>query len=271
MSLPFNFAFVQDIVLLLVSGVACLYCLLLNRRLKGLSSLKSGVGASIVSLTNAIKETHQAAKQAQSSTVESIETLNALLSKADQASAKVEAETLALQRVLVRAEKLKSELTPHVETKLPHAIGKAQNTASSLLKIVADIEKYRRLTAFKAAADLSSFFDEDDNAENENESPVKPDSHLSVVASTSPAQDDVSPLDETLSEILSPEGQAAVINANDSDDILTTIEPVETSKVESLNKDPIDELFDNIDALVQKKGVSDKKVGFLQARKYFKS
>ena len=49
--IPIDLALVKDVILLLVSGVACIYCVMLNQRLKGLSSLKKGVGASIVSLT----------------------------------------------------------------------------------------------------------------------------------------------------------------------------------------------------------------------------
>jgi len=57
--------YVPDAILILISGSACLYCGLLNRKLKNLNNLKSGVGASIVSLTEAIEQTHQAAQQAE--------------------------------------------------------------------------------------------------------------------------------------------------------------------------------------------------------------
>jgi hypothetical protein len=273
MSFPLNFALVQDLVLLLASGVACLYCLLLNRKLKGLNSLKTGVGASIVSLTNAIKDTHQAAKMAQTSTVESIETLNALLTRAEEASTKVEADTVALERVIRKATDLHSKLTPELETKLPHAIGKAQNTASSLLKVVADIEKYRRLAAFKAAADLSTFFETEQDGTTSELLPQL-ESHLSVVATKPDADATEKPILETIETL------NTLIDSAASAEMSAHIETVQTldtelkeTSIESgdTHKDPIDALFDNIDALVQKKGVQDNRMGFLQSRKYSKS
>lgn len=142
MSIPLDLALLKDVILLLISGIACLYCVLLNRRLKGLNDLKSGVGASIVSLTKAIKETHNAAKAAQSSTVESIDVLKDLLDKSNEASLRMEAETIALQRNVKRAIAVNAGLQVKVQTDLPEAIEKAQTTASNLLKVVADIEKY---------------------------------------------------------------------------------------------------------------------------------
>ena len=142
MSIPLDLALLKDVILLLISGIACLYCVLLNRRLKGLNDLKSGVGASIVSLTQAIKDTHKAAKAAQSSTVESTETLKDLLEQSTEASLRMEAETIALQRNVKRAIAVNAGLQVKVQTDLPDAIQRAQTTASNLLKVVADIEKY---------------------------------------------------------------------------------------------------------------------------------
>lgn len=151
MSIPLDLALLKDVILLLISGIACLYCVLLNRRLKGLNDLKSGVGASIVSLTKAIKETHKAAKAAQSSTVESIDVLKDLLDKSNEASLRMEAETIALQRNVKRAIAVNAGLQVKVQTDLPEAIEKAQTTASNLLKVVADIEKYHASEAEEAS------------------------------------------------------------------------------------------------------------------------
>lgn len=243
MSLPIDFALVQDVVLLLISGLACLYCALLNRRLKGLSSLKTGVGASIVSLTNAIKETHQAAKSTQETTVESIETLKDLLAQASAASAKLEAETITLQRKIHKATQIETELDEKIEATLPQTIKKAQNTASNLLKVVTDIEKYR----VSVASDVKQTFKEQSiatsiDAETQIETAdgsEKAIPHLTVVeAETPPSTSE----DEEL-EIPEPKGES---------------------------KDPIDELFDDIDTLVKRKGVR-KRLGFLKSREYYKS
>lgn len=248
MSLPVDFALVQDIVILLISGLACLYCALLNRRLKGLSNLKTGVGASIVSLTNAIKETHQAAKSTQATTVESIETLKDLLAQASAASAKLEAETITLQRKIHTATSLETQLDEKIEGTLPQTIKKAQNTASNLLKVVTDIEKYR----VSVASDVSQTIKEnsDENARpSEALTQAKPSvektiPHLTVVETEEPTKFT---------------GQAEI----------EIPEPQETSSNET-GKDPIDELFDDIDTLVKRKGVR-KRLGFLKSREYYKS
>jgi len=45
-----------DIAILLVSGAACLYCFVLNRRLKALQDTKNGLGATIMALTKSIAD-----------------------------------------------------------------------------------------------------------------------------------------------------------------------------------------------------------------------
>lgn len=141
--LPFDMGLVQDIILLFVSGLACLYCVQLNRRLKGLNNLKSGVGASIVSLTEAIHTTHNAAQKAQASTEDSVKMLRELISKAETLSTQLEAVTIDAERRLKSARSLDAALEEKVTTTLPNCVMKAQNTASSLLKVVSDIERYK--------------------------------------------------------------------------------------------------------------------------------
>jgi hypothetical protein len=247
MSLPIDFALVQDVVLLLISGLACLYCALLNRRLKGLSSLKTGVGASIVSLTNAIKETHQAAKSTQATTVESIETLKDLLAQASAASAKLEAETITLQRKIHEATQLETQLDEKIEGTLPQTIQKAQNTASNLLKVVTDIEKYR----VSVASDVSQTIKEQSTQERTKvEADVEAESELE-----SPAEKSIPHLTVVESE---PTQQS------------TESDELEIPEPQGNTKDPIDELFDDIDTLVKRKGVR-KRLGFLKSREYYKS
>lgn len=239
MSLPIDFAMVQDVVLLLISGLACLYCALLNRRLKGLSSLKTGVGASIISLTNAIKETHQAAKSTQATTVDSIETLKDLLAQASAVSAKLEAETITLQRKIHTATKLEVQLDEKIESTLPQNIKKAQNTASNLLKVVTDIEKYRA----SMTSTVSNTY-EKTPAIAETPSPVQL-------------------VDEDNTKQVPP--HLTVVETKTSNGVIEN-----DITIPEVEKDPIDELFDDIDTLVKRKGVR-KRLGFLKSREYYKS
>lgn len=136
--------YIPDMVLIFISGMACLYCALLSRRLKNLNNLKSGVGASILSLTKAIEDTHKAAREAQTSTVQTVETLRHLLEKSESAAPKIEALILELEQASDQAKTRRHELDGIVNTKISPAIDKAQLTASELLKIVSNIDQYKK-------------------------------------------------------------------------------------------------------------------------------
>lgn len=86
-----------DIALIFISGFAVFYCWLLSRRLKNLQNLETGLGGSIVSLTDAIKKTNQAAMEARASTVETVKTLKKLLREAEDTLPQVEAKLESLR------------------------------------------------------------------------------------------------------------------------------------------------------------------------------
>ncbi len=138
----FSLDLLPDIILILVSGSACLYCGVLNRRLKALHNLKSGVGATIVTLTEAITETNKAAKDAQSSTKDTVETLRKLLIQSDAAAPKLEAKLIELERMCKRAEKYEQTLAADVEDTLKPAVAKARKTAAQILQTLTLCEKY---------------------------------------------------------------------------------------------------------------------------------
>lgn len=137
-----DYTYYSDIALILISGFACLYCGLLNRRLRKLQNLKTGVGASIVSLTDAITQTNKAAKDAQSSTLQTVETLRHLLSQAESAAPKIDALIVELVRSTETAQAQKSILDKRIDEDLSPMILKAETTASSLLQAVVDIDSY---------------------------------------------------------------------------------------------------------------------------------
>ncbi|MEE9328953.1 MAG: hypothetical protein V3V30_02355 [Parvularculaceae bacterium] len=77
MTIPFEHLF--DIILLLVSGSACLFCWQLNRRLAALHDLKSGLGRSIVSLSSVIAQTKDVSQKAHIEAQSSITELSNLI------------------------------------------------------------------------------------------------------------------------------------------------------------------------------------------------
>lgn len=137
-----NFGFVQDIVLILISGLACFYCWLLNRRLKGLSNLKSGVGATIVSLTSAIQDTHGAAKHTLEEITQHMNTLRHLIEKAEGQAANLEAFSIDLERDVKKAKATHNEIKACIETELSPSVKTAQDTAQTLLTTVRAIRSY---------------------------------------------------------------------------------------------------------------------------------
>lgn len=156
-----NFAqflsFFPDLILILISGTACLYCYLLNRRLTKLNNLETGLGATIVTLTKAIEETYSAAQSAQASTVAAVDKLNTLLEKSDKTIPQAELLVKALDRSYQRARDRQELLEYSIDVSLDQAVDKAETTAANLLKIVSqirDIDAPRR--AQRAQASSSS-------------------------------------------------------------------------------------------------------------------
>lgn len=135
---------IPDMILILISGMAIFYCAMLSRRLKNLNNLKTGVGASIISLTQAIEDTHKAAKDAQTSTLQTVETLRHLLEKSERAGPKVEALIAELEQTGDRAKALRGQINGLIEKDLLEAVEEAQSTASGLLKAASDLNNYRK-------------------------------------------------------------------------------------------------------------------------------
>ncbi len=83
-----------DIAILLVSTVACLYCVVLSRRLKALQNTKDGLGATITAMSNSISAMSAATHDTRAK-VESMATrLAHLITEADKSCQRLE-ETLA--------------------------------------------------------------------------------------------------------------------------------------------------------------------------------
>lgn len=139
-NLSFLNSYVLDVILILISASACFYCALLSRRLKALNRLDSGVGASIVSLTDAIGKTHDAARDAQNSTVETVKTLRYLLEKSESMAPLLEASMTEASRSLASVQKMKLDLDRTVKEDLTEANKRARTVAANLLKTVEALE-----------------------------------------------------------------------------------------------------------------------------------
>jgi len=243
--LPLNMGLIQDIILLLVSGIACFYCVQLNRRLKGLSNLKSGVGASIVSLTEAIHKTHHAAQKAQASTADSVKMLRELIEKAETLSTQLEATTIEAERRLKSARSLDAALDEKVTTTLPNCIIKAQNTASGLLKVISDIERYKNDLTGTPSPKVVSIDSPRKALEQEYKMPQ-------AEKYAAPSKNSTKPTEPVNSNHATPETD---LDMND-------ITP-------EMAKNTMEELFDEMELLAEKAGL--KKTGLLSRLKQARS
>lgn len=134
--------FIKDILLITLCGASAFYCWMLSRRLKKLNDLKSGVGASIVTLTEAIERTHAAATTARGELFESIEEIKGLMSEAESKAARLEHIMLDCDVKVVDAEQANIALKHIVEIEIPDARRKALKTTEGLLKVMADMKRH---------------------------------------------------------------------------------------------------------------------------------
>lgn len=75
---------VFDLVLLMASGAATVYCFVLSRRLSRLNDTKSGLGASIASMSQALDQTQQTLNFARASSIDVIQKLTSAIEEADR-------------------------------------------------------------------------------------------------------------------------------------------------------------------------------------------
>jgi hypothetical protein len=134
--------FIKDILLIALCGASAFYCWMLSQRLKKLNDLKSGVGASIVTLTEAIERTHAAATTARGELFESIEEIKGLMADAESKAARLERIMTDCDVKVVEAEQATGALKHVVEIEIPDARRKALKTTEGLLKVMADMKRH---------------------------------------------------------------------------------------------------------------------------------
>lgn len=133
--------FIKDILLITLCGASAFYCWMLSQRLKKLNDLKSGVGASIVTLTEAIERTHTAATKARGELFDSIEEIKGLLADAKDKTVRLEDLISETDVKIVEAEQAAGALKDMVDIELPGARRKALKTTEGLLKVMAEMKR----------------------------------------------------------------------------------------------------------------------------------
>ncbi len=147
------YAYIPDILLVLISSITCLYCLILSRRLKKLQSLEGGLGGSIVELTQAISKTSEAASQARRATEENIAVLRNLLREAQDTTPQIEARIESLRYSRIAAQTAHAELEKILSLEIKPELQNARQTSQSLLQIVREVRGFQRRSKNKNTPD----------------------------------------------------------------------------------------------------------------------
>ncbi len=133
-------AYIFDIILILVSGSACLYCWLLNKKLKALQDMKQGLGASIVTLSKAVSKTSLAAHDAKLSAAESVEQLRKLLEDVETSIPKIDMMLESLERSSQRTINETKSMQEELVATLRPLLNEAQDQAGNLSAIISEVD-----------------------------------------------------------------------------------------------------------------------------------
>ena len=92
--MPFE---LTDIAILLVSVAACIYCIVLSRRLKALQNTKDGLGATITALNQSVAAVSSATDDTRRQAGDLATRLARLMGEADQMCARMESLTRTME------------------------------------------------------------------------------------------------------------------------------------------------------------------------------
>lgn len=110
-----------DIAIILISSVACLYCIVLSRRLKALHNTRNGLGATIKALSDSISAVSATTDETRLHAGELAARLARLIEEAKLACARVEDSTTRLKDAHAAAERQLSQTPPPMPVAPPQA------------------------------------------------------------------------------------------------------------------------------------------------------
>lgn len=122
-----------DFLLLAASGAACLYCFILNKRLRALTNTKNGIATGIASLSQSVEEMQTAIATSKNSTGDQADRLEALLRGTEEKIPEVLALLDQINTISTQAvSQTETATISLVETLRPH-IKEARDSATLLL------------------------------------------------------------------------------------------------------------------------------------------
>lgn len=128
-----------DIALFLVSFAACIYCIVLSRRLKALQDTKDGLGATIMAMTKSVSAISSATHETRAQTGELANRLGALIKEADASCQRISEHSRAAETLIARmnteAQTAKSGLSASFSQLNQQARKNAQEVQQLLQKV----------------------------------------------------------------------------------------------------------------------------------------
>lgn len=146
-----------DIAIILISSVACLYCIVLSRRLKALQNTRNGLGATIKALSDSISAVSATTDETRYHAGELAARLARLIEEAKLSCARIEDVTERLNEAQARAE-IQIQQTaaqPVVPSALSPAVEQppvTDDTDQKLQEISALMDKLKNLTEASVSA-----------------------------------------------------------------------------------------------------------------------
>ena len=147
-----------DIAIILISSVACLYCIVLSRRLKALQNTRNGLGATIKALSDSISAVSATTDETRYHAGELAARLARLIEEAKLSCAQIEQVTARLGEAHAAAERQLSQVpppmpAPSVPAAPPVQTSAADPDADPRLKEISDLmDRLKDLTEASVTA-----------------------------------------------------------------------------------------------------------------------
>lgn len=123
-----------DIAIILISSVACLYCIVLSRRLKALQNTRNGLGATIKALSDSISAVSTTTDEARFHAGELAARLARLIEEAKLSCARIEDTTIRLKDAHAAAELQLSRTPPPMPAQAPQPVAQPLQPVAQTLQ-----------------------------------------------------------------------------------------------------------------------------------------
>ncbi len=125
-----------DAILLLVSGAAGLYCFILSRRLRALQDMKTGLGASIISMTTAISQLKAASEESKFQTSAVSTQLKILLKDAEKKISHIQKLNQTLEQTASETKDEVNKVQNELSTSMHHLLLQSHEQIEELTSLM---------------------------------------------------------------------------------------------------------------------------------------